>query len=280
MPTPGLSLVGFLDEQSAIRHLTEACVPASLDPVLLRAEWQTAKATLGAPIPNFGNPGILPIPPGEGPYMQALCAQQWVAEYLANAPGATFSMVEIDPLLAFQFSVDGARSDQHCAHLQQPPTVHELMNCCLPMATPPEEIRIVHLPSSILLKSRGLNIRLMAHGFFNAPGVPNTLGMQFGSALPLVHVARFNGRCYLQNGFHRAVGIRKAGATHIPAVVRDVATPEEVGINPGTFPLTLLESADPPTLGHFTQGRALAVQVRAMSRVFNVSWAEYAVPDE
>jgi hypothetical protein len=91
---------------------------------------------------------------------------------------------------------------------------------------------------------------------------------------------RFNGRCYLSNGFHRVVGARLAGASHVPCLVRDIVNSSELGLNAGTFDLALLESADPPTVGHYTQKRALLVQLRATQRVLHISWADYAVVNE
>jgi hypothetical protein len=51
-----------------------------------------------------------------------------------------------------------------------------------------------------------------------------------------------------------------------------------VGINPGgTFSPQVMESANPPTLGHFTQGRSYDVQLKAFHRTLHISWAEYAM---
>jgi hypothetical protein len=101
-------------------------------------------------------------------------------------------------------------------------------------------------------------------------------------ALPFVGVARYNNRCYLTNGFHGAIGIRSAGATHMPCVFRDLQSVDDIGFrNDGrTFTPSLLESEDPPTLAHFARGRAHAVSLRTLSRVLHVSWPEYAVPEE
>jgi hypothetical protein len=41
-----------------------------------------------------------------------------------------------------------------------------------------------------------------------------------------------------------------------------------------------MESADPPAVGHYTEGRALPVQLRATQRVLHISWANYAVVNE
>ena len=62
-------------------------------------------------------------------------------------------MVEIDPLLAFQFTVDLERSQYHCASLSNPPTLEELLHLCLPLGQPNESITAVPGPQSILLNS-------------------------------------------------------------------------------------------------------------------------------
>jgi hypothetical protein len=279
MPSPGKSLVGFMDQAQALEHLKTACVPpANATDASLLSEWQTAKGKLGQPIANAGNPNIQPIPPGHALYVGALFQLPWVTTAFQGqgVTAANVQYVEIDPLLAFQFIVDTTRSDHHCGALATPPTTDELFNTCLPTAQPTENINWQVQDRSAVIKSRSLNLRMLQWGMFNNTAA----GIIFGAALPLVQVSRFQGRCYLSNGFHRAHGLRLGGATHMPCIVRDVATAGAAGIQAGTFSETLLISADPPTLGHFTQNRALDVQIRATSRILHVSWADYVFPEE
>jgi hypothetical protein len=77
------------------------------------------------------------------------------------------------------------------------------------------------------------------------------------------------------------VGLRRRGVTHAPCVLRDVATPEAAGMLPGhTFDPALMESADPPTILHFTQGRAHPVQLKSFTRTLHVSWADYVTTQD
>jgi hypothetical protein len=282
MPTDGLSLVGFMDQTQAIHHLTNACVPANPDPAILVPEWAAAATQLGAATANAGNPNIQPIPAAGAPHIQQLIAQQPFQPAVPPLQpqgvlfGAAFQMVEIDPLLAFQFTVDIDRSNHHSGVFSAPPTLDELLHCCLPLAQTAEAITTVPGQASVILKARSLNVRAFNRGVFNG----EFMGISFGVSLPYVQVVRYNNRCYLHNGFHRAYGARMAGATHVPCVFRDVASAPEVGIHSGTFPITLLESNDPPTVAHFTQNRSHAVRLRAHSRFLHVSWAEYVIPDE
>lgn len=281
MPTAGLSLAGFMPKDQAINYLRGAAIWPADDDIALDAQWQAANAALGPLIPNAGNPDIQPIPASHTAYIADLTARDWYQRQAGNwFAGATFAMVEIDPLLAFQFSVDVDRSNHHCIALTTPPTPDELFELCLPRTLPVEQWDWAPSPGGLIIRSRSLNLRSLAQGMF--PGQDGTLaGIFFGSSAPLVQVVRFNGRCFLFNGFHRTFGARAAGATHVPCVFRDVGTADAAGIAPpNTFDQTLLESADPPAVGHYTQGRALSLQLRATTRVLHISWAEYGLPNE
>src|SRR5438093_10728315 len=120
MPAQALSLLGFMDQARAINHLKAACVPApnTTDQMLI-AEWTQARANLGAAIANAGQPSIQGFPAAHMPYLQTLLQQPWVVEALQQAKMAqvTFDVVEVDPLLSFQFLVDTSRAAAHCATL-------------------------------------------------------------------------------------------------------------------------------------------------------------------
>jgi hypothetical protein len=281
MPVPGLSLVGFMDQAAAHAHFINQCVCASNAPADLDAEWNAAKAKLGPASPNVGHPDIQPIPAANVAHINQLQNGAWVGHLFAAGGalhGAQFALVEIDPLLAFQFTIGDGRSRHHGATLPWCPSVDMLLPVCLPLAPQTENFHTFNSPNSILLKARSLNVVNFGGGVFNAA----FMGIQFGVTLPFVHVVKHNGRHYLHNGFHRALALRRAGATHAPCILRDVPDHASVGIRTdgATFGATLLESANPPTLGHFTQGRAYDVQLKSVARYLHVSWADYVIPDE
>jgi hypothetical protein len=279
VPTAGLTLVGFMtDAQQAINHLRNACVfqPPNDTDAALTAEWQAAQAQLAAPIANAGNPTIQNIPVAHQPYLQQFSQNWGVQNFNAMWPGWDFKLVEIEPLLAYQFTVDLTRSAHHCGQLPNNPPVADLLPICLPQQQVPVSFQSWQQPNSVILRSLGTNLRTMERGVFNA----QFMGISFGPALPFVHVVRHAGRCYLHNGYHRTYGLRAAGATHVPCIFRDVADPAAIGLNQGTFQLPLLTSNNPPTLAHFSQGRARNVQLRSVSRVLHVSWADYVLPNE
>jgi hypothetical protein len=284
MPTPGLSLVGFMDEAQGKDHLRNACIPPDPTDAALTAAWQAAKAQLGAPVANAGNPALDPIPPSHAAYILQVTQLPWVAAALAaDLAGATFQMVEIDPLLAFQYTVDTDRGAHHCAGLPNPPSLDQMLEVCLPLAIKPEPLQTSLQPQSLMVRCRSANFRVIRQGSFNdQAGNLAGAGVLLGNSLPFAHVVRYSGRCYLHNGYHRAIGLRAAGADRIPCIFRDVPTAEVAGIRTDnlTFPEALLTSVNPPTLLHFTGGRAHGVSLRAHARVIHVSWAEYLAYEE
>ena len=288
MPSAGLSLVGFLDQPKALDHFRVACVAADDGDAALLAEWAAAKRLLGPPIPNAGHPDIQPLPESERSYSEELKQQRWIAAVLPEIARATVQLVEIEPLLSFQVSFDIAHADRRFQELPSPPALADLMPICLPIRQPGDEFvasRIDADSQSVIVKSRSLDLQLKEVGLFEMKiGGLNVHvgGAKFHRGLPLVHVVRFNGRCYMYNGFHRAVGARRRGATYVPCIFRDVTAPEQAGLrpDPSRLPIEVLESANPPTLGHFTQGRAYPVQLRRRSRILHVTWSQYIMADE
>lgn len=278
MPTSGQTLVGFLEQADAIAHLRTACVVRDHGDGALIKEWETARHRLGKPIERVGKPEILDIPPEGSQYIQTLNEQPWIRQSMENAlKGCEYKYVEIRPLLAYQWTVDGERADHHNGHIDNVPTLVDMLPICLPIQPATEPLKVFNAPGSLMVTSRSLNFQAFAQGFVHQ----NFIGLQIGVSLPLAHVVRYNGRCYLHNGYHRTVGLGKMGAIHIPCVFRDVASPEEAGIKEaGTFQIELLESDNPPSLDHFISGRAYDVQLKAFKRTLHVSWAEYVTTEE
>lgn len=111
MPSPGISLVGFIgNQQDALKHLDNACIPsAGATDATLIAEWNAAQMARGAPIANAGNPDIQPLAAAQQPHAQQILAQPI---FQTDWQGATVQLVEIDPILAYQMTVDSNRRNK------------------------------------------------------------------------------------------------------------------------------------------------------------------------
>ena len=277
-----------MDPPQALTYLNLACVPAAgqSDADLLKLH-QDAVTKLGKPIPNAGHPEILDIPADCAPHVNQLLGMPWAASIFASLPGWSIKLVEIEPLLTLQFHVLVERSEKHCSPLQSS-SVLDLMPVCLPTAEPHVDVAMTPImrgTQSVMIKTRELATTQIDAGVFplQANGAQiQFVGMLFRYGSPFVYVARYNGRCFLANGYHRASGLSRAGATHMPCIFRDATTPEEMGVKTdgSTLSIQRLEADNPPAVGHFTQGRALEVQLRMASRIFHASWSEYTMADE
>lgn len=281
MPTPGLTLAGFLDEPAGIQSLRDLCVFPDVSDDALRPHWQAARAQLGPATPSAGYPKIDPLPASAKHHMDALMQKPWLMQSLhTSLLGAAFQMVELAPLIAYQLTVDCDRSDHHNGGAAHVPAEAEIFAMCLPLDPVVENVQVHQQSNNALITSAGLNFRTFQVGFMNTP-FGHFVGVQVGPSVPLLHVVRYNGRCYLHNGFHRAVGLLKRGITHAPCVVRDVPDAAAAGINPpGTFSTNVLEAADPPTVAHFANGRAYDVTLKRFKRSIHVSWSDYVITED
>jgi hypothetical protein len=147
----------FLDQAEAINHFLAACIPQDSARAALIAEWNAAKQRLGAPIQNAGYPDIQSLPAAHQPH-----AQQVLAHPIFQDPQwqmTSIQLIEIDPILAYQMTIDSNRLNHHTDRLSAPPSPDELMECCLPLAPESEDFSITAGPASMVLRARSLNVR-------------------------------------------------------------------------------------------------------------------------
>ncbi|MHB8375699.1 MAG: hypothetical protein ACYDEB_01925 [Dehalococcoidia bacterium] len=281
MPAPGLSLFGFMPQPDAENYLKLICaLGAGDDPASM---WAAASAQLGTPIADAGNPKVEDITTHKHQVAAVLSTPQY-AQIAAEIKSPSLKLVEIGPLLAFQYHVFTEYSRDMCAHLHATaPTLTELMAVCLPQLVSPYEIRSIAQVSdatgSVLVECNSPNLKIVSRGSWDDPVRGPTTGVSLGITSPLVQVVRLNGRCYLRNGYHRVYGAALKGATAIPCVFGELDTDSQLAQVGGRFDKNLLESGNPPTMGHFMNGRAFGLTLRRVRRVIAVSWVEYAIPE-
>jgi hypothetical protein len=272
MPVQALTLIGFMTAQQAVGYLTNGSLFEDRSEEALLRHWETARANLGRPTVSAGCPDVRDIPIEHRQYTSFLTDDP---QFVVG--GAQLKLVEIEPLLAFQFHVELPRSEMLVANTSAP-DLPEMLEICLPRQFETIPFRWTPQSNGVLIQSRSLNLRLQ--GTLDPQRM--MAGIGFGPASPFVQVVRFDGRCYLRNGFHRTYGLGIRGATHVPCLYFETSDFAEVGARggAGTFDRAILESEDPPTLGHYTRGCAYAVPLRVTQRIINVTWSEYAVPEE
>ncbi len=278
MPVDGLSLVGFMEEQEAIAYLDERCVWEDASTAALRHHWNEARSRLGRPVGNAGHPEITELPEEFEPYLAQVRQTAGYEELQESFADPSFALVELGPLLAYQHHIETARAFK-VAKLPDPSEISMkvLLEICLPLRQERYEPQVSDDDNGVTVRSDSLNLRLVKRGLFeNGDGRYQVAGALMGMTGPLFHVARFNDRLYLRNGFHRAFALQQAGVRHIPSVIIDTPLFENTGALGGrsTFDRTMLDRDDPPTVAHYAEDRASAVRLRRLSKVITVVWRE------
>lgn len=240
------TLIGWLSEREgalwiAGRQMTESPDPAHL------AICQRARAAVAARQSGVDQRDLFsPLPPEVEPHIQALRANEKSAQIVA-ASGEP-RIVDLRRVCAAQPTistedalkrVDGVLATDFLA----------LAKVTLPL---PEEERIPvafdPMKNAWLLSSPNPNLRVA--GSFQAPVGPGILGYGFAIALlrSYLQVSGVNGRYFLRDGYHRAYGFLAAGITHVPALVKDFASFEDVQMPAGLLPSNAYLGSRPPLL--------------------------------
>lgn len=262
MPVPGLSLVGFMERQAALEYLRETCVLDDESDEALCGIWESARARLGSPMERAGKPHIEDIPRQNLPYLKALQNTEHFKGAVDDFPWR-FGCVEMAPLLAYQSHVS---LQAHRDVQRRKNTDRDILERCLPVSVSSiqYECRITDSPIQCVIEATSNDLNLVMHRLSGLPLTPT--GFILAPSNPLVQVARFEGRYYLKNGYHRAVQLLAVGRKVIPCIILDVARVIDTGIRPGTFTVEQSRSLNPPTCGHLTGQRAWAVQLRRARR--------------
>lgn len=298
MPVNGLSLFGYFPEANGVLYVRQHCYPRNVTAQQAKQRWMAARGRLGDANPRAGQPVILDIPEDHRPYLARVKANPRYEETVRQM-AASFKLVEIGPLLAFQVHIEDDRTANVCAGIASPPSVAEILPRCLPVAPMgPGQLPFDYKrhgggnAGGYTVTCADKNLRVINWGTFDDPAGgylydPNqgvfVSGVSFGEGSSLVQVVRFRNRCFLKNGYHRALAIARHGATHIPCVFLDAADYAQVDGEPpapaGRFGQTLLLGPNPPTLSHFIDGRATAVTLRSTKRVIRVTWDQQIIAD-
>jgi hypothetical protein len=164
--------------------------------------------------------------------------------------GWSVRMVDLTRVCAFQPVVFTDSAAERALGLTGIDTT-AIARVTLPLS-PPDEFTQSFDPAhtSWLLSSRNPNLRVV--GNFSGPVVtPQGTAPGFGfmvAILPsFMHVAEFEGRYYLRDGYHRAFGLLSVGIHQVPAFVRAARSIEEL-VPQNMLPQAAYRGDRPPLL--------------------------------
>lgn len=276
MPVPGLSLVGFMEKKQAVEYLQSLCVHPRGSVTDLEKCWNLAKGRVRVndTQPRAGKPVMYPLPNGHEAHLNQLLAHPQLREVIGQAKEAQFALVEIDPLLCIQFHVQTEHAQKVCVCVGVNPDCAAMLPVCLPTTVDSHSHNFEPTANGLVIRSASLNYRALERAQV-AQAHLHLAGVACGPAPPFVTVAKIGERHYLINGYHRAFALRSAGAQYMPCLLTEFHDFSQIGIvQQGYFAKQLLESAHPPTIGHFFDSRPYPVTLRTVGRVIEILWQE------
>jgi hypothetical protein len=201
--------------------------------------------------------GIIEDPPATlGSYIEELRANAAAMVYFAQ--GFEVQIAHLDRICSFQpvIFTDSAASRVGTHDADDLVGIAEVS---LPR-TQPQAIRAQYDPlrKSWIIASANPNLRILTHVMLrvsNAPdgslrldpnGVP-VLGFGVAIGESFMQVGRFQGRYYLRDGYHRALGFLLRGIKRVPVFVRDVPVSESLA-PAGMLPEQSYLGSRPPQL--------------------------------
>jgi hypothetical protein len=275
MTAKALSLIGFMPEASGMAFLRNNCVLPNRSTNAIREQWLIARSRVKTSATNAGQPKVSEIPSGHEDYLNQVVASPSFSETLEGMHWS-FKLVEIDPLIAFQFHLWPDRAANLCKNLDAAPEIDDILPVCLPLDVEDIDASVSSSGSTVTIESKSMNLKFspsLQEITVANPRRKRTIGLQFFPSCPLIQVVRFRGRSYLKNGYHRAYGLGRVGLESVPCIYLEGATSfSQVGlIADRTFQPGVLESEKPPTVGHFVQDRAYEVSMYEPRQVMSVT---------
>ena len=268
-----------MEQEAACVYLRDRCFVADASSSALRADWQHARARLAGPHTRAGHPEIAQLPARLSAYVQRVRNSEGYEALAESFDDLEFVSVEIGPLLAYQPHIETERAAALCANFSgDVDSLEDLAEICLPIEPESFEPQVSRAEGSVIIHSESLNLRIVRSGIFELDSGTHDVvaGVYLGMGCPLLHVAQFEGRFYLRNGFHRVYALQRMGVRRIPCIVFPVRRFEDTGaVGRGmTFDRETLTGDFAPTCAHYHDERAYPVKLRKTTRIITASWAE------
>jgi hypothetical protein len=175
------------------------------------------------------DPDIRALPSSVATHVNKLMAQATFRSSFDTVPVA-FGMVELDKLIASQYSLTQSVVRAVAADLAAPPKPKHLAEICLPIVPPNDDFRMAcRDDNEFVFVSSAHDMRFLAaslvdpaeiNGLRVQGHVKAVLALSLGFSTNVLNVVRLGRRVVLNNGHHRAYALRALGVTHVPCVIQ------------------------------------------------------------
>jgi hypothetical protein len=271
---PARCLIGWLPEEIALRALNGS--RADVEPsVEQRAAVQVAHASVANRAAGVDQTDIV----GHAPtgvldeHVAKLTSLPATAPYLAE--GFEVALVDLSRLCGFQPTIFTDSARERVAGTE-PNDLAAIASVTLPTEWQTEQqAQFDETRNTWLMVSRNPNLKVLGH-FAAAVGDPAVQGFGFAvSVTPsFMQAARYQGRYFLRDGYHRAFGLLAMGVTWAPVFLRDFDSIQQL-VPPGMLPQEAFLGERPPTLRDYADTEVSAeIQVPASQKVVVVQALE------
>jgi hypothetical protein len=285
-------LLGWLNEDEAIAALLGRAPSPGEDLGQLRRKWQEATTALLRRPPYQQPAHVLSKIPGKLKKRVSTFEQRADVVAALHGHNWTLGMIDLRSLLSLQKAVAEENVGQR-AQAVVAGDVDSLFSFCLP--EPGMNVKVSgtidRANKAITFSSQNPNLRIGNPLVLDldvpaGPGLPSRkekyLGFTVGFGTQFVRVVECNGRCFLQDGYHRCYSLLRRSIHTIPCVfirVSKVLEFAEIGAAvAGYLSPEILFGERPPFLVDFLDDSVTAIANRvAQRRVVRVAAAEFMV---
>jgi hypothetical protein len=221
---------------------------------------RAAREAVAARAAGVDQEGLISAAPGElADHINALRQHPAVGGYFAE--GWEVALADLRRVCAVQPNVFIDHAVERVRDVE-PGDICSLAAVSLPVPGPSQ------LPSQFdesknvwLLSAPNPNLRIMGH--FGGQIQPGVIGFGFIVAISpsFLQVARFQGRLFLRDGYHRAVGFLQRGIAVVPVFTREFGGLESLNLPAGMLPQGAYFGDRPPCLPDYLDD-AVSVQVQ------------------
>jgi hypothetical protein len=249
----------------------------TIDETEFRAWWDAAQQRKAAREPAWRAPVERDLPAGCEAYVAEVTAIPQAM--LMGARPWAIRIVDLRRVVGFQMNITEERITLPGDLLRDDPCAVLRFTLRTPNAN---DMTIVDNPTVNEYTISGVdpNTRVMAKIRGDAPLGP-LLGFVVGTGLPWVQVVSLQGRHVLRDGYHRVVGLLRAGITEVPAAVISGVEVADIGIPQSGFffPPDLVLGPQPPLVADFLDdGLSRAGPAPTQVKVIRIRTDEFFVP--